>query len=100
MPSTVVLGTGIIGLSTAYYLSRLSTEDDDTTPTPSSAATTTGTSTGKWVPRWKRDPNAVPSVRLYSEVEIKKVIPGEHHSHTFTRGVLPAAPQTAGEPKS
>lgn len=28
MPSTVILGTGIVGLSTAYYLSQLTSEDD------------------------------------------------------------------------
>ncbi|GJE84234.1 FAD-binding oxidoreductase [Phanerochaete sordida] len=33
MPSTVILGTGIIGLSTAYYLSQLADADADTTPT-------------------------------------------------------------------
>lgn len=33
MPSTVILGTGIIGLSTAYYLSQLAEHDPDTTPT-------------------------------------------------------------------
>ena len=33
MPSTVILGTGIIGLSTAYYLSLLAESDPDTTPT-------------------------------------------------------------------
>ncbi|KIP12797.1 hypothetical protein PHLGIDRAFT_113391 [Phlebiopsis gigantea 11061_1 CR5-6] len=38
MPSTVILGTGIIGLSTAYYLSQLAESgaaenDSDTTPT-------------------------------------------------------------------
>lgn len=35
MPTTVILGTGIIGLSTAYYLSHLSEQDQgQNTPTP------------------------------------------------------------------
>ena len=35
MPTTVILGTGIIGLSTAYYLSHLSEQDQgENTPTP------------------------------------------------------------------
>jgi hypothetical protein len=34
MPSTVILGSGIIGLSTAYYLARLTETDTDITPKP------------------------------------------------------------------
>lgn len=39
------------------------------------------------MPRWKRNPGAIPSIRLYSELQIKEKLPGEHNSHTFTRGV-------------
>ena len=38
MPSTVILGTGIIGLSTAYYLSQLAESDSDTTPTANNSS--------------------------------------------------------------
>ena len=34
MPTTVILGTGIIGLSTAYYLSQLADDPQHSTPTP------------------------------------------------------------------
>lgn len=37
MPTTVVLGTGIIGLSTAYYLARLADPEDDATSQPATS---------------------------------------------------------------
>lgn len=38
MPTTVILGTGIIGLSTAYYLSQFTRPEDDITPTTDNPA--------------------------------------------------------------
>ena len=46
MPSTVILGSGIIGLSTAYYLSQLTEIDADATPTLSNASPQSGAGGG------------------------------------------------------
>lgn len=42
----------------------------------------------KYVPRFKRDANAVPSFRLYTQKDIANAIPGERN-HTFNRGFAP-----------
>lgn len=42
----------------------------------------------KYVPRFKRDANAVPSFRLYSQRDIMDTIPGEGN-HTFNRAFAP-----------
>ena len=49
----------------------------------------------KYVPRFKRDANAVPSCRLYTQREIAEAIAGEA-SHTFNRAFAPAEGAPAG----
>ncbi|KAJ3551253.1 hypothetical protein NM688_g4808 [Phlebia brevispora] len=57
--------------------------------TGSTASTAQTAPTAKWVPRWRQNPNAVPSVRLYSEKQIQEALPSGRKNHTFTRALAP-----------
>lgn len=55
----------------------------------------------KYVPRFRRDPNAVPSARLYHTRQIAAALPGQT-GHTFIRGFaeegrMPSIPQDVAE---
>jgi glycine/D-amino acid oxidase-like deaminating enzyme len=63
MPTTIILGTGIIGLSTAYYLSQF-TENEDVGIAPASDSPVPGTSTSgdtEFIPRQKHEIHLVDS---------------------------------------
>ncbi|KIP07189.1 hypothetical protein PHLGIDRAFT_429279 [Phlebiopsis gigantea 11061_1 CR5-6] len=57
---------------------------------------TKGSAPQKYVPRFKRDANAVPSFRLYTQRDIAEAIPGEA-SHTFNRAFAPVDDTPADE---
>ena len=46
------------------------------------------TTSQKYIPRFKRDANAIPSIRLYTQRDIAAAIPGEGN-HTFNRVFAP-----------